>query len=64
MMYGSCGTDNPGNVRMRGNECSKHSAKALQDHTEVNLLSYQNIDAGIMVGDWKKVFQLGINQFY
>ena len=39
MIYCSCGTDNPGNVCMRGNECSKDSAKALQDHTEVNLLS-------------------------
>ena len=39
MMYRSCGTDNPGNVCRRANECSKDSSKAFQDHTEVNVRS-------------------------
>ena len=39
MMYCSYGADNPGNVCMRGNECSKGSSRAFQDHTDVNILS-------------------------
>ena len=40
MMHGPCGADNPANVCMRGNECSKDFPKDFRDLTDVNVRGY------------------------
>ena len=40
MMHGPCGEDNPGNVCMRNNKCSKDFPKDFRDHTDVNVQGY------------------------
>ena len=40
MMHSPCGADNPGNVCMRGNECSKNFPKDFRDLTDVNVQGY------------------------
>ena len=37
MMHSPCGADNPGNVCMGVNECSKNFPKDFSDHTDVNV---------------------------
>ena len=40
MMHSPCGSDNPGNVCMGGNECSKNFPKDFRDHIDVNVQGY------------------------
>ena len=40
MMHGPCGADNPGNMCVRGKECSKDFPKDFRDQADVNVQGY------------------------